>query len=341
MRLNIFIGSMITVFCMVVVGTFVSRGMLPVLAQGRQASKEASLGKSVLPDVREKLRSPANTFSLSHGDVGEATVTGDAAYTVVDFDSGKVLLEKDGQKPRPIASLTKVMTAVVALDLASPTDMFTVSEQSASVTPTTMGVVAGEKLSLPALFAGLLMTSANDAAGVLQEGIDRMYGEGTFVWAMNEKAKLLGLVNTKFDNPQGFDGDNFSTSEDLALLSHYALSYYPLIAQIGKKDYQFIERAIPKRWFDLYNFNGLLGVYPGVFGLKIGNTSDAGYTTVVVSERDGKRVLVVLLGADSVLERDLFAAELLDRGFGKLGVAPANITQEQLKAKYATWKFFH
>src|SRR5690606_3687251 len=93
--------------------------------------------------------------------------------------------------------------------------------------------------------------------------------------------------------------------------------------------------------FDLYNWNGLLGVYPGASGVKIGNTGDAQKTTIVTAERNGKKLLVVVLGAPGVLERDMWAAELLDLGFEKqYGMAPINVTEEQLRAKYKTWKYW-
>lgn len=92
---------------------------------------------------------------------------------------------------------------------------------------------------------------------------------------------------------------------------------------------------------DLYNWNGLLGVYPGVKGVKIGNTEDAGYATTVLAEREGKKILVVLLGAPGVLQRDLWPSMLLDIGFEKLGLKPIGITEDQLRAKYSTWKYWN
>ena len=94
--------------------------------------------------------------------------------------------------------------------------------------------------------------------------------------------------------------------------------------------------------FDLYNWNGLLGVYPGIFGVKIGYTENAQKTTIVASQRDGKKVLVVLLGAPGVLQRDLWASQLLDQGFEKLAnLSSINITEEELREKYSTWKYWN
>lgn len=265
-----------------------------------------------------------------------------SSYISVNFENGKVISEKDQDKKMPIASLAKIMTALVALDLAEPTSLFDVSHRAAGQIPTKIGVLEGQKLTLSELLNALLLTSANDAAEVIEEGIDNKYGKGSFIRAMNMKAEILGLKNTHFTNPQGFDNkNNYSTTSDLAVLSHFAITTYPLITEIVRKDYQFLPADKNHKVFDLYNWNGLLGVYPGIFGLKIGYTDDAGYTTVVTAEREGQKVLAVLLGAPGVLERDIWAAQLLDAGFEKLGVPPANITKDQLQIKYSTWKYFN
>lgn len=265
-----------------------------------------------------------------------------SAYAVIDFDSGEVLLNKNLSQALPIASITKVMTAVVSLDLASPEEIFTVSKKASRIEPTKIGVLPGQKYTLEELIKAMILTSANDAAEVVREGIDMKYKGDIFIRAMNEKAKFIGMKHTHFTNAQGFDtGDPFSTVEDLALLSHYALKTYPLIAQAAEMDYEFLPETTTHPQVDLYNWNGLIGVYPGISGLKIGNTDNAGKTTVVVAERDGKKLLAILLGAPGVLERDMWTAQLLDRGFTLTNNAPpVELTEVQLKEKYATWKYW-
>lgn len=263
------------------------------------------------------------------------------AFGVVDLNTGDVLLEKDLSQKEYIASITKVMSAVVALDLASPDELFTISEYAASIPPTKIGVVAGERMKVSELIDATILTSANDAVEVLKEGIDQKYGEGTFIKAMNAKARIIGLKNTEFENPQGFDGRNHHSSvEDLSILAHFALENYPQLKESAGKEYQFLAADQNHKQFDLYNWNGLLGVYPGAKGIKIGNTGQAGYTTLVTSDREGKRLAVVVLGAPGVLERDLWASQLLDLGFEKLGIKSVNITEEDLKEKYSTWKYW-
>jgi D-alanyl-D-alanine carboxypeptidase len=232
------------------------------------------------------------------------------------------------------------MSAVVALDLADPNETFTVTERAANIIPTKIGVVPGEKMTLHELLQAALLTSANDAVQVIADGIDTKYGEAVFVRSMNEKAKFLQLKNTHFANPQGFDDPgNYSTVEDLAVLSHYAMEY-PEIADIAKHDYAFLPATVNHKQFDLPNWNGMIGVYPGAEGIKIGNTGDALYTTAVLAERQGKKVLAVVLGAANTLDRDLKASELLDIGFEKVAnLKPVDVTEEQLRAKYATWHY--
>ena len=263
------------------------------------------------------------------------------AYVVTDFDSGEVIASKNLSDKFPMASLTKVMTAVVALDLASLDEEFTVSEKAARQIPTKVMLEAGEKYTLQELLDASLISSANDSTQVIKEGIDAKYKEEVFLKAMNEKARILGLKNTHFTNPQGFDNQaHYSSVEDLAILSQYAMENYPAIAKIVALDIKDLTRNGEDMRFYLQNWNGLMGVYPGVRGVKIGNTDYAGVCTIVLSEREGKKVLVVVLGAPGVLERDFWASQLLDLGFTSLGLNPINTTEEQLKERYAMWRYF-
>ncbi len=300
----------------------------------------------VFDTIQPKLEEKINSFKLSRSPqlIPVAYAGGQyleaSSYIVFDLESGDVLSEKASDQEMPIASITKVMSAVVALDLATPDELVTITEEAASAIPTKIGVIPGEQMTIEELIKAMLLTSANDAAAVVQEGIDRKYGEDVFIAAMNEKASLLGMKNTSFANPQGFDDiHNYSTTADLAILSHYALNNYPLIQEVVAMDYAFIPANEHHKQFDLYNWNGLIGTYPNAYGVKIGNTGDAGVTTMVAAKRDGYNVGVVLLGAPGIVERDLWSSQLLDLGFEQLaGLEPVDITEEELLAKYATWK---
>ncbi|MBI4079336.1 MAG: D-alanyl-D-alanine carboxypeptidase [Candidatus Levybacteria bacterium] len=302
---------------------------------------------NIMDLIRPKLQTKPSSFRLQKRtqlisqSFASAPFDEAVAYGVIDFDTGEVLAEKNLATKLSIASLTKVMTAIVALDLAKPTDVITVTKRASKAAPSKIMLKPGEKIPLRDLLAATLLSSANDAAKAIQDGIDVTYGELVFINAMNEKSRMLGLKNTHFTNPQGFDNLNhFSSVEDLAILTHYAMQNYPPLAELVGKDFADITARHDKRFY-LNNWNGLLGVYPGVQGVKIGNTEAAGKTTIVVATREGKGMLVLLLGAPGIVERDLWAAQLLDLGFEKsISLAPVAITKEQLRAKYKTWRYF-
>lgn len=308
-----------------------------------------SLEYTIFDSIKGKLESKKNNFivkgkqSLVSQSFAAQEYDNLSAYGVVNFDTGEVILEKNISDRLPIASITKIMTAVVALDLASENELFEISEYAANRTPTKVGVPAGQRMSMNELLHALLLTSANDSAEVIKEGINKKYGEDIFMKSMNYKAQVLGLKNSHFMNPQGFDNaDHYSSVEDLATLTKYALTQYPLIAEIVKKEYVFFPANQYHRQIDLYNWNGLLGVYPGTVGMKIGNTGDAGYTTVVVSEREGHTLIGIGLGAPGVLERDLWMSQLLDSSFERqFDLLPINIAPYQLQQKYASWKYWN
>lgn len=342
--LKVFFISFFLVFLMV---------LLPHL--GFKASKmvSPSLKKvDVWDNIQPKLEQKIGHYKLKRQLIPTVSAASDYenanAYIVTDFESGEVIASKNLSQKFPIASLTKVMTAIVALDLASLDEEFTVSEKAARQIPTKVMLEAGEKYTLQELLNASLISSANDSTQVIKEGIDTKYGPASqrgeqevFIKAMNTKAQFLGLKNTHFTNPQGFDNQaHYSSVEDLAILSQYAMENYPAIAEIVALDIKDLTRNGEDMRFYLQNWNGLMGVYPGVKGVKIGNTDDAGVCTIVFSEREGKKVLVVVLGAPGVLERDFWASQLLDLGFTSLGLNPINTTKEQLKEKYANWQYF-
>lgn len=308
-------------------------------------------GNNLKQTLHSKLQSKFNSFSLKDADTPSNTYkytdssyySSSNSFVVIDYENGEILVEKDSEKILPIASLTKIMTAIIALDLAGEDELFEVSKHAAETPPTKIGVVPGEKMTLKELLNAALLTSANDAVEVIKEGIDKKYTADVFVNSMNDKADFLKLTNSRFQNPQGFDSDNnYSTARDMAILSHYALENYPEIAEIVKKDYQLLPENRYHKRFDLYNWNGLIGVYPNVLGLKIGNTNQAGMTTIVIAEREGRKVLVVLLGAEGILERDMGASELLDLGFSEDADLPAiGIIPEQFQQKYTTWQYWN
>lgn len=300
--------------------------------------------------IKPKLEKKPSTFSLIDNNVNTVfvpqTYAADdmeqlSAYAVVDLDTGKIIKSKNSQERLPIASITKIMTAIVGLDLADPSELFTVDAKAAAMEPTKINIVPGEKMTFQELLHASLLTSANDATEQIKNSIDTKYKQNVFIDAMNMKAAFLGLNDTHFANAEGFDSpDNYSSAEDLARLAEYALTNYPLFTEIVNKDFDVIRSNENHKQFALYNWNGLIGVYPDVHGVKIGNTEAAGKTTLVYATRGGKRLVVVILGAPNIKERDLMAAKLLDVGYEQtLGLSPINVKEAQLIAKYSTWQY--
>lgn len=236
----------------------------------------------------------------------------------VDFDSGEILFSKNFKERLPIASVVKIMTALVALENADPSKTFTVSEKAAKVGENSMGLVAGEKITLRELLYGLILVSGNDAAVTIAEGLSG--SEEKFVSRMNEEAVRLGLADTHFVNASGLDvdGDNdYSTAYDVAIVAHYLWQNYPDFRQISSTYHEYIDSTSDHAAYDLYNDTNLLTTYPGVLGIKPGFTWDAGLCLVTYAENGGKKVLAVILGSD---DRRGEMKELLDYSFGSLGV---------------------
>ncbi len=267
-----------------------------------------------------------------------------SAYIVVNKD-GDVVYSLNPDTKLPPASLIKLMTAMVVLDLVTEDEVFEVQKESVNLEPTILMVSEGEKIAVRDLLVASLITSANDAADVLGRGLAKKLGGSreVFVKLMNEKARNLGLMSTNFANPTGYDDPaQFSTARDLARLAYAAITRYPRISEIVKIRSSRIDKTdghqgAAHKSYELPNWNALLGVYPGVDGVKIGYTEDAGYVTIVTAEREGKQFMVVLLGAPDRRARDFWAAELLNAAFLDVGLKPLRVTLPMLKQRETEW----
>jgi D-alanyl-D-alanine carboxypeptidase (penicillin-binding protein 5/6) len=206
------------------------------------------------------------------------------------------------------ASLAKLMTALIALERGGLQQPVTIGRGVLQATGTRIGLKPGEKLSAGDLLTATVVRSANDACRALA---DHMGGKA-FVQAMNGRAALLGLTNTRFVDPCGHDRDGqYSTAADLARLAEEVMRHHEYL-RLARLERATIRTLDGKRSFALRNTNALLGRYPGAVGLKTGYTDGAGNCLVALAERDGVRVLAVLLNAPN---RWWNAAGLLDRAF--------------------------
>lgn len=263
----------------------------------------------------------------------------EGAYIVVD-GRGDVVFGKSEDEKRPPASLTKLVTAMVVLDLTDGTESFEVQKESVNLEPTILMVDEGEKLPVGELLKAMLITSANDAADVAARGVAKKLGgsQEVFVMLMNEKAKNLGLTKTRFANATGYDDDNqYSTPRELAKIAYYAITQYPEIADIVKTKEAEIEETKEHKHYSLPNWNALLGVYPGVDGVKIGHTEKAGYSTAVTATRNDVRIMVVLLNGPDRRARDVWTADLLNSAFLEQGIRTFRVTRLMLQKREEEW----
>lgn len=248
---------------------------------------------------------------------GELALSAKSAI-ITNFETEDVLFAKNENERLPAASVVKIMTALVALEHNKLTDSFTVSEKAAKVGENSMVLTQGEKLTLRELLYGLMLVSGNDAAVTIAEGVSG--SEDAFVGLMNDKAKELGLKNTKFVNASGLDVDGqeqYSTAYDLSVIAHTLWENHPEIREITSTYHYYIDATVTHKDFELYNDTNLLTTYPGVRGIKPGFTWEAGLCLVTYAENGGKKLLAVILGSD---DRRGEMKELLDYGFSKYGI---------------------
>lgn len=248
---------------------------------------------------------------------GAPEITASSAL-FIETKNRTVLYSKNAKERLPIASLAKVMTALVALDHKSMDDKFLVSKRAADMEPDKMLLIAGEKLTLRELLDGIFLISANDAAEVLAE--ETTGDRARFIKMMNDKGKQLGMADSYFANPTGLDEDSnnsYSSAYDLAILSRYLIRMYPEVVEISQNPHIYLPATSEHQDYDMYSGINLLTTYPGVVGFKTGYTPEAGLTLITLARKNGHEVIGVLLGSQS--RRDE-AKELLDYSFKKLGV---------------------
>ncbi len=226
---------------------------------------------------------------------------------VLDAATGAVLYEHDARIERAPASLTKMMTALVAVERA-PLDQIVRTTRPYDVVPVVIGLEPGDSLTLEQALYGLLLNSGNDAAVAIAEAVAGGSTE-RFVGWMNESATRLGLEHSHFKNPHGLDQDgHVSSAYDMAIIGR-ALMQQPVLSRIVGEG-RFVVDG-PPRWV-FRSTNPLLGVYGGVDGIKTGFDDLAGRCLVATAQRDGRRAIAVVLNSQDTAGD---AASLLDFAF--------------------------
>ena len=233
---------------------------------------------------------------------------------LADLDSGQVLFALDADAERPIASLTKIMTALLVLERSSPIDVVTIEPDAVIAENdrpgiSALGLEAGERISVGDLFFALLLQSANDAAVALADHVSG--SEARFVERMNARAATLGMHRTSFRSANGLDDRGYSTARDLVTLTRVAMATKGFAPVVATEFHTISAPGGGER--DIQNRDVLLWLYPGATGVKTGYTSKAGYCVVATAERDGRRLVAVVLGAPGDAFSD--AAALMDYGF--------------------------
>jgi D-alanyl-D-alanine carboxypeptidase (penicillin-binding protein 5/6) len=240
-------------------------------------------------------------------------VTAKAAI-LIDAGNGTVLWAKHRHRRLQIASTTKIMTAIVAMERLGPHDVVTVDRSVRRVAPLTEGLQPGERIEAWKLFYGTLLYSGNDSALALAIGAGGT--RSRFVALMNEKAQALGLKESHFRSPSGLiDRDNYSTAWDMASLARYAM-WNPRFRTVVRTRVKRVPWAPPTYAKIYVNKNHLIGAYPGANGVKTGWTTRAKHCLVASVRRHGVWLIAVALGADDSYGdvKKLFAYGFSTRG---------------------------
>jgi serine-type D-Ala-D-Ala carboxypeptidase (penicillin-binding protein 5/6) len=223
------------------------------------------------------------------------------AAIAIEVDTGTVACERNADERRSIASTTKLMTALLTLERAKLSDVFTAARYSPSAAESLVGLEPGERMSVRDLMRGLLAQSGNDAAVTLAEGVSG--SRAAFVRAMNRRAQQLGLKNTHYDNPIGLDGaGNYSSARDLVRLATLLMTKKFFRTTVDRAAVRLVtgdhERTFRNR-------NDLVGRFPWIDGVKTGHTRSAGYV-MVGAGRDGRGVQLIsaVLGTSGTGARD-------------------------------------
>lgn len=249
---------------------------------------------------------------------------------VVEYPSGRVLYAKNEHEWMAPASLTKVMTAILALEYGNLNDVVTATPDDI-VGESTMGLVSGEQQTLLNLLYGMLLPSGNDASMAIARHLGSTIGASVksdstdpivrFAAMMNTRVQQLGLLDTHFITPHGLDGEgHYSTAYDLASLSWYALHIPQFNEIVSQTYYEAPGHA-------LQNTNEMLTRYPGADGIKTGWTDGCGLCLITSATRDGHRLIAVVLNAPNWWAD---SAAILDYGFAKLAATPTDPTADVL-----------
>ena len=249
---------------------------------------------------------------------------------IYDRASGRILYEKNGNKQTPMASTTKIMTAIVVLENANLKDVVTIDSKAAGIGGSRLGLKKNDKISVNDLLYGLLLRSGNDAAIALATYVGGSVEE--FANMMNKKAEELGLVNSHFVVPHGLDNEgHYTTAYELAKMADYALNIEKFKEIVSTKNTTIYINGYAKA---INNTNNILGSVSGVYGVKTGFTNGAGRCLVSSCKRDDLDIITVIIGADTTKQRSADTIKLIQYAYKNFEVI--NI-KEIVTEKFNQW----
>lgn len=256
--------------------------------------------------------------SAARGEAAQAEPDiGAEAAILIDADTGRVLWSKNGEERHYPASMTKMMTCLLGIQLLPPDAKITISQAAASTEDLPLHIARGDVLTAEELMRGMMMVSDNGAAVAVAEHIDG--SSAVFAERMNEKAQEIGMRDTHFANPNGLtDPNHYSTPHDMARLAQYAMKN-PVFRDFVRQKERRISWISPSgKTLMAENTNELLGRYEGMTGIKTGWTSAAGGCLAASAERQGVHLIAVLMKAPDETTRFSDMRKILDYGFASV-----------------------
>ena len=254
---------------------------------------------------------------------------------LIEASTGKILFEKNADEKLHPASMTKMMSMLLIIEAIENgvikwDQIVTVSENASSMGGSQILLETSEKMSVRDLFKGVAIASGNDAVVALAEAVAG--NVNNFVSMMNKRASELGLTNTNFKNPHGLDDANhYSSSRDMSLIARELVKHKEVLEYTKIYEDYLRENTDRKIW--LVNTNRLVRFYDGVDGLKTGYTEDAGYCMTATAEKNGMRIIAVVMGEETSKIRNQEVSEMLDYAFAQYKVI------NMLKSKDALGKY--
>ena len=316
----------LVIFILFISNTIIVNGVENIIGNNVSGSNEILSEEDELVDLGEIQKEIIETS------VEPDEISLDSRIALIyDRASGRILYEKNGNKQTPMASTTKIMTAIVVLENANLTDVVTISSKAAGIGGSRLGLKKNDKITVNDLLYGLMLRSGNDAAIALAIHVGGSV-EG-FAEMMNNKAKELGLVNSHFVVPHGLDNDgHYTTAYELAKIADYALNIDKFKEIVSTRNTTIYINGYAKA---INNTNQLLGSVSGVYGVKTGFTNGAGRCLVTACKRDDLDVITVIIGANTTKQRISDTIKLIQYAYNNFEIV--NI-KEIINNKFEQWR---